>query len=109
LGLTLPLPHPVIEDQQVQQNFEALASKVPNYRATFGTGSVTWTAAFTSANTTITHGLPVTPIFVGLTSYNALTMYWLVSKSATNFVVAGTFTDAVARTNTLNFEWIAFG
>jgi hypothetical protein len=25
LGLTLPLPHPVIEDQQVQQNFEAIA------------------------------------------------------------------------------------
>ena len=27
--MTLPLPHPVIEDQQVQQNFEAICTTVP--------------------------------------------------------------------------------
>ncbi len=32
----MTLPHPVIEDQQVQQNFEALAALFPAYRISWG-------------------------------------------------------------------------
>jgi hypothetical protein len=61
--LTLPLPHPVIQDQQVQQNFEAISQGWPNYGEQWRVVGATGQPAFQNAWVNFGGGLSVVAFY----------------------------------------------
>lgn len=75
-----------------------------------GTGSVTFTAANTSAVKVVSHGLGRTPAVV-LTTPNANTgfVFSVTARASTTFSVQGFTTGGGSVTTTVNFDWVAIG
>lgn len=78
-----------------------------NLSIAFGTGSVTFTASTVSANTTFSHGLGGTPVWVGIEGTDLNTVMWGHNKSSTQLTVRGSYASAIS--GTFGFEWAAIG
>ncbi len=129
--MTLPLPHPVIEDQQVQQNFEVLStgtlgrgdvlllgSPGTQRRVVFGTATVTITGGTDANSANVAHGLGTTPtVVVGTARQTGDTrddyVVNVASRGATNIVfsVRGAAAEdfALANPTVVTLDWIAIG
>lgn len=77
----------------------------------FGTDTVVYTAANSSAAKTISHGLGTAPIavFCQMTSPVVNSIFYIDSVSATTFVTRGHETTNAAVTGSQPFYWVAFG
>jgi hypothetical protein len=125
--LSLPLPHPVVKDHEVQQNFEAISTAFPlqgkniandvlllastgtRRSVAFGTGTVTFTASASSDTPTVTHGLGATPTIVLITLAQLTSVFVNGgSYTATTFQAQG-FAPFGAITGSATFGWVAIG
>lgn len=120
----MPLPLPsTVKDPATQQCLDQIANQFPiqaanvanaflrlatvgNHKASFGEGTLTWTASKIAAAKEIEHGLGVTPAVVFLTSTNSAITFGVESKTASKFKVGGYFEQSVL-TGTFAFYWLA--
>jgi hypothetical protein len=79
----------------------------------FGAGTVTFTAAATSAQVTIAHGLGKVPVFVDCFVKDPSNGLFILIESAaadaTNIYISARQTQNTAVTTTQNFYWLAIG
>jgi len=87
----------------VQNFLQLLASGTR--KLAFFTGSVTFTASTTSANTTFSHGLGATPVSVQITGTDLNTVWWGYNKSSTQITVRGSYASALSAS--FGFDCIA--
>jgi hypothetical protein len=75
----------------------------------FGTSTVTFTAATTSATTAVSHGLGATPVVVFMQEQDTFTRYKASAVGASTFTAQGYNTANVLTTATLTFYWVVIG
>lgn len=132
--MTVPLPWSLSKDDpsgqdledRLQENFDKLAQQFPvaggnlsndvlrlavtgtSRKVAFGSVSLTWTAAVSSAQATVTHGLGGAPVAVIATGDSGLALgFYVIASSvgATTFDLQGVTTAAVSQTHTA--YWLA--
>lgn len=132
--MTLPLETAAVEDQYARRALDQVAQHFPVHAAdlaadvlllgstgtqrkvVFGSATLTWTAAVTSAVATVTHGLGTTPVSVVLGMQAAAGRADLfaviinASITSTQFQLQGVVgNQAVAFTGSAPCYWVAIG
>jgi hypothetical protein len=89
---------------------------IGNRSVAFGSLTLTWSAAATSATTTQAHGLGVTPLAAIVTpaggqavASGPAVLLAATPFDATNIYVIGRDTDGTARTGSVTCYWLAIG
>lgn len=102
----------------IGRNFEKLMALVvdaggQSVSIRFGSSSVVFTASSTSAQRTVAHGLPTTPVAVFTTCANPVTGRVTVQESAaadaTNVYLTGFQTQGTSVSITQGFYWLTIG
>lgn len=95
-------------------NLEKLASLIRQLQGAMdgrsmkvGTGTATWTAAVSSANVVVNHGLSAAPTVVVTGTRDDLFGYAVTARTATTFTVKGFTTHNAAVSTSRTFDWIA--